>query len=288
MYYIITDNKEIYDFAKKKGAEVLSTKKPIIIKDSDKDKNSRILSFDDKKGELDTIDNFFNRVPEINKNTLGYKCIKYILKNKIKITIDTRYAVYEILAKEFNTSASAIVAGITCLFKKIYEDSSNHSDFEEIFDEIKKNPKARYRGEYAAEFIRLLSEKYIDKISLQKERKFSSSRIEEFFGKFYYVNKKTLGYECVKYILKNGIECKGDYEKTLYPVLSYKFNVKSRIIKQSLTHFFNNCRYNARFGMPEDFMMFYEKHKEIDVNKSIEERNFTFLSLCRNYLKKIY
>lgn len=283
MYYIITNSKEIYDFAKKKGAKVLSADESVILDDAKITKSPEKLLEEDKECEVDIIDNFFNRFPEINKNTLGYKCVKYILKNKIRITVDTRYEVYEQLAKEFDKRATAIATGITILFEKICE----RRDFKPFLDEIRKNPKARYYNELAAEFIRLLGEKYINNNCLVNEKKFNANIIKEFFDKFLYVNTNTLGYECVKYILRKGIDCTGNYEKTIYPILAKKFKTKVKIIKQSMTYFLNNCRYNARFGMPEDFKKFYHEHNHVDARKTIEENNFAFISLCRNYLESV-
>lgn len=287
MYYIITSSKEIYDFAKRKGAKVFNTNDSIIIEDNKTDKGHVGLSIADKECELDVIDKFFNRFPEINKSTLGYKSVEHILKNKIKITIETRDDVYEQLAKEFHTTVSSIQKGITCVFKKLYVENGQHGELKELCDEIRKNPKARYRDEYAAELIRLLSNEYINKNCLKDEKKISSRTIDSFFEKFAYVNKNTLGYKCVKYILENGIECSGDYEKTIYPILTKHFKTKVKIIRQSLTYFFNNCRYNARIGMPEEFKKVYEQYNNEYARKSIEESNFAFISLCRNYLSSV-
>lgn len=109
--------------------------------------------------------------------------------------------------------------------------------------------------------------------------------IEAFFSGFYYANKKTLGFKCVKYILENGIDCVNNNEDKLYGILADKFDTKVRVIKQSLTYFLNNCRFNSKYGMPREFKVFYEKHIKYE-NKSVEQMNLAFISICEMYLKK--
>ena len=108
--------------------------------------------------------------------------------------------------------------------------------------------------------------------------------IEKFFEGFYYANKETLGYKFVKYILQNNVDCRIKFEKNIYPMLAEKFNVKPRIVRQTMTYFMNNCRNNIKFGMPEDFRKFYIKN--IEYRREVErDSNIAFIRLCKRYLE---
>lgn len=118
-----------------------------------------------------------------------------------------------------------------------------------------------------------------------KSKAVNANLIETFFSGFYYANKKTLGFECVKYIMENGIDCEKNNYDEIYRVLAHKFDTKIKVIKQSITYFLNNCRFNDRFGMPKEFKTFYEKHIKYE-KKSIEQMNFAFISICEMYLRR--
>ena len=214
MYYIITSSKEIYDFAKRKGAKVLSINQPVVIETGEL---SKVIDV-----ESDIVDEFLSNFPNIDMTSLGARCLKYILANNMEVKGDLRDTVYPKVAEYFETTVNIVTRAICCTHKKCMSKLLNDKarDFFSGHD-----CSMYYSPERSFEFIRLCK-KFFYNNYLKGQITIKASIIEDFFEKFAYVNKNTLGYKCVKYILENGIECSGDYEKTIYPILTKQFKTK--------------------------------------------------------------
>jgi len=119
VYYIITNNKEIYDFAKKKGASVLSTTQSVIIESDEND-----TCFDLNSSN---VDEFLLNFGNIDINSLGARCLKYILATNMNVNGDLRKTVYPEVADHFGTNVNAVTRAICCTHRKCMSKFSNES-----------------------------------------------------------------------------------------------------------------------------------------------------------------
>ena len=113
MYYIITSSKEIYDFAKRKGAKVLSINQPVVIETGEL---SKVIDV-----ESDIVDEFLSNFPNIDMTSLGARCLKYILANNMEVKGDLRDTVYPKVAEYFETTVQKIIVTREWVKKELTE-----------------------------------------------------------------------------------------------------------------------------------------------------------------------
>ena len=90
----------------------------------------------DRKINYNSVQEFLNDCC-ISKKSLGYKCLKHILENKIELTFDTKEEVYGKLAEKFDTRPSAIASAITNTYTNIIIRSNYPKDFQEYYSDNK-------------------------------------------------------------------------------------------------------------------------------------------------------
>ena len=108
----------------------------------------------------DYIDKFLNEFYCISKKSLGYKCLKYILENKIECTPETKDAVFNELAEKFNKQPSVIARSFTIVYKSIVHCSSVPENFKTFYNQ-EKSDCLMSLGEHSIELLQILK-KYLD------------------------------------------------------------------------------------------------------------------------------
>jgi len=269
MHCIITDNEKIINYAKKQGANVVEVEKSVIIKNEREERYSKITP--------EIVDRFLTGFPNVRKESLGRKYLKYILENKLGYE-DLDGYVYPLLAKKYKKESWRIKSAVLNVYAECITNIP--AKYEPFFD--KYECSVHWCARYSSEFVKACQE-YLDEKGddLTGERKISSKSVESFLKGFRDLNKNTLGYKCIKYILEKQIDCTGNIQTTVYPLLIKKFDTSIKSLKQSLTYTLNNCR----GCMPKKYKEFFTKHNCYSGNGTVEEHNFIFLRACQLYLK---
>jgi len=144
MYLIITENEKVLRAAKEEGAKIISLEEANI-KEEHKNNTSNEIS-------PDKVQNFLNGFVRINKDSLGYNCVKYILENNIECNFETRDEVIAKLAQKYNTTPPGIACALTSFSKRVRRSNFAPEGFKDFYhNTIQKN--ACSVGERAIELI---------------------------------------------------------------------------------------------------------------------------------------
>jgi len=275
MHCIITDDKKIIAYAKRKGQQVVEIEKTMIIKNEVEVRYSKITP--------EMVERFFMQFPNIYMETLGTKCLKHILLNRLGYNENLERTVYPIIAKKNNTTSTNITSAImntycTCIrnipecYQSFFEkyECSVHWDKKHSFEFVKVCQK----------YIDENAESLMEKISEEKE--LIPETIDAFLRRFLRVDEESLGYKSLKYILENKLNCNGDYDKDIYCVLAKKYTTDVAGIKRAMTCIIKKYRTN----MPMQYKEFFLKHTKNNIGNSREERDLLFIRICQLYLRK--
>ena len=125
MYCIITENKEIYDFAKNQGEQFLEKHKNLII------------DLEDEKKSPKTVDEFLAKFgfSGIDMQSLGARCIKYVIENNVDCNKTSYREIFHLLANRFRTFEDEIASEMFITY--VLCRSCIPVEYEKYFEELK-------------------------------------------------------------------------------------------------------------------------------------------------------
>lgn len=271
MYCIITDNENLVKRAKRFGEEVIKVEKSVVIKNKKERKYYNITD--------NVVNNFLNEFPNIVMSSLGTKAMKYILEHNLGCNKNLYEKVYPKIAKKFGTTQEAISSAIMGVYSKCITNMP--PKYESFFDDYECS--VHWEFKYSFDFVKACQEYIIKNYKSLSKEPISNSKIQEFLDSFIAVNKKSLGYKYVKYILEKQMDCRLETRKKVYNELAKKFEKHPGDIAKAITSIYNSAIKKNRY-IPKKFAELYSEMKENHL--SVGERSIELVQIMQRYLEE--
>lgn len=271
MYCIITDNKKLINYAKRLGEEVFEVENSIVIKNKKEKRYNNITN--------QVVDNFLSAFPNIVMETTGTRALKDILKHNLGCKKNLYKDVYPKIAKRFKTTPEELSRAIMGVYSKCITNMP--SKYERFFDNYECS--VHWEFKYSYDFVKACQEYINENYDSLSKDPISSQKVKEFLASFAGINKETKGYQYVKYILENQIDCSLETRKKVYNEIAKKFEKHPGDIARAITCIYNSAIKKGRY-IPRDFLKLYLGLKEEKL--SVGERGIELVQIMQRYLEE--